>query len=61
MKFIIGARVKTKCGSWDNPHYVYGTITNIINDGDGNTLYKCKWDNGDYCYQYDFEIEEAFA
>ena len=61
MKFIIGARVKTRCGSKNNLYYVYGTITDIINDGDGNALYKCEWDDGGYDYQYDFEIEEAFA
>lgn len=61
MKFIIGARVKTRCGSRENPYYEYGTITDIINDGDGGTLYKVEWDNGGFDYQYDFELEEAFA
>ena len=61
MKFIIGARVRTCCGSRENRYFEYGTIVDIIGDGDGGTLYKVAWDNECFDYLYDFELEEAFA
>ena len=51
----IGTRVKTRCGSHENPYWEYGIITDII---DADT-YKVEWDGGGYDYLCDFELEEV--
>ena len=52
----IGTKVRTQCGSRENPWYAYGTIAEVTTI-DGETAYKVQWTDGGYDYCYDFELE----
>ena len=57
--FKIGDEVRTYTGTFDQPNYVYGIITEIRPDGDGYLLYKVDYQDGisSSDWMYDCEIE----
>jgi hypothetical protein len=56
---MLGAKIKTRCGSQINPIWEYGKVAEVSCDKDGVPLYKIVWNNGGYDYLYDFEFERV--